>query len=66
MRQKSETGRRRDLIFLLLALITFLLASPFLDWWADPKRPWFLIYCFWGVIIVLIYLIARQHRQHDL
>ena len=66
MRQKPEIGRLRDLILFSLALIAFLLASPFLDWWADPRRPWYLIYCLWGVIIVSIYLIARQHRQHEL
>ncbi len=65
MPQGFDTERWREAVILLLIFAVFLLASPFLRWWATAERPWYLLYLVWAGIILLIYLIQRRH-PHDL
>lgn len=65
MSQSFDTERWREAVVLLLVIAVFLLASPFLRWWATAERPWYLVYLVWGGIVLLIYLLQRRN-PHDL
>lgn len=53
-----------SVVLLLFAL--FLIASPFAAWLIGTLPAWWLPYCLWGGLIVLIGLLSRRTRRHEL
>lgn len=51
-------------MILLVLFALFLFASPFLNWWATLRSPWYLAYAIWfGVIALTFWLQWRGDRD---
>jgi hypothetical protein len=61
---RSHRALDRTLLVLVAALMLF--ASPLTDWWATGDPPWYLPYLIWAGVLVLIVLLQRWLRRHDL
>jgi len=65
MRQSSGNGQKREIVLLLGVLATFLLASPFFEWWLDVTSHWYFPYLLWGSVILLSGLIQYLLRRNE-
>lgn len=59
---KSSSRVRGDLTLILVLLAIFLFHSPFTTWWASLGLPWYSIFVFWLILIVLS---AFNQRKTD-
>lgn len=66
MRLSPDIAKQLDTIVLLFLLALFLLASPFITWWATEERPWYIPYLIWLAIIMLAAWLQIRRAQDDL
>jgi hypothetical protein len=65
MQSFNFSTRQRDAILLVVVVVLFLLASPFVAWWSAGDRVWYTPYLIWLGIIGLAFWLQRR-RRHDL
>lgn len=63
----TQQERQFDRVILLFLLALFLLASPFMHWWAADDSPWYAPYLLWGGLIAVMAWLQRRGRpeRHD-
>ena len=63
MRLPNDNDKPIDTVVLLLLLALFLLASPFLAWWANPTASWIRPYLIWLFLIVLTWWLQQRNKR---
>ncbi len=58
----SAETPHNDHTLLLFVLALFVFHSPLSNWWTSLNLPWYVIFIFWGLLIILIAL--NRHRSH--
>lgn len=51
------------LLIFLVALFVF--SSPLTHWWSTLQLPWYSIFVFWGIFIILVVINTRKQGTDD-
>ncbi len=63
MLNPGPNTRQIEKILLVTVVVLFLLASPFVAWWAAEDRVWYMPYLIWLAIIGLAAWLTRRRRH---
>ena len=59
-KSSAAASPRGDLTLILVLLAIFIFHSPFTGWWSNLGLPWYSIFIFWLLLIVLLAFHQRK------